>query len=144
MYSTEKQIEIANIAFTTLVWYQKDYQEVANNLLSKLSEEKKTKLSNYIKILCLSSSVKTYNKKYKSIDFNIDTQRDELTYEQTMDMCSLYVALLLTLEMSVTKSKELKTDLRLKLIEELLNEVETNNKDLAKICHREVTKIIKR
>ena len=59
-------------------------------------------------------------------------------------MCEMIIALLLTLELSIVKSKELKTDLRLKLIEELINSIETNNKELARVCHRAVTKIIEK
>ena len=59
-------------------------------------------------------------------------------------MCELLLAIFITLELSIVKSKELKTDLRLKLIEELADALEVNNKELARVCHRALTDIIKR
>ena len=58
MYETKKQIELANIAIKTFYWNQEKYDALANSLLFEVEEEKKTKLTNYIKILCMSSSVK--------------------------------------------------------------------------------------
>lgn len=139
MYEIKKQIEMSNIAIKTFYFNQNKYDEIADNLL--LKSKQKEKLSNYIKILCMSSVVK--NKELdEEVYVKIDKEFDNFTKQQSVEMCEMHVALLLTLELSVEKSKELKTDLRLKLLQELLNEIEINNRDLSKISNRIVTNII--
>ena len=134
---------MSNIAIKTLMWYKKDYQTIANSLFINLEEEKKEKLANYIKILCMSSTLKTIETQIP-IEYEITNNYKNFTIFEISNMCEMIIALLLTLELSVEKSKELKTDLRLKLIEELINSIETNNKELARVCHRAVTKIIEK
>ena len=144
MYETKKQIELANIAIKTFYWNQEKYDALANSLLFEVEEEKKTKLINYIKILCMSSSVKN---KEATTEFEIKNIPDSYKHfnnAQTNYMCELLLSIFITLELSIVKSKELKTDLRLKLIEELTNALEVNNKELARVCHRALTDIIKR
>ena len=143
MYEIKKQIEMSNIAIKTLMWYKKDYQTITNSLFINLEEEKKEKLANYIKILCMSSTLKTIETQIP-IEYEITNNYKNFTIFEISNMCEMIIALLLTLELSIVKSKELKTDLRLKLIEELINSIETNNKELARVCHRAVTKIIEK
>lgn len=143
MYETNKQIELANLAKKTFDWQKDRYEEIANNLLFGIEEEKKTKLTNYIKILFMSSSIKnSSNCGFNDKDFNKEYKH--FSKFEVNRMCETLLAIFITLELSIVKSKELKTDLRLKLIEELTNALEVNNKELARVCHRALTDIIKR
>ena len=134
---------MANLVKKTFDWHKDSYFEIANNLLFGIEEEKKTKLTNYIKILFMSTSIKTIdNCSFSEKEFP-EVYKHFVKFEISK-MCEVLIAIFVTLELSVTKSKELKTDLRLKLIEELTNALEVNNKELARVCHRELTRIIKR
>lgn len=129
MYDIKKQNELANIAYKIFKFYEKDYKKIASKILKKVEKEKKEKLENYLKIIMLSSSVK------QEFDYELDKELDVNT--------NVLLGVLSAYELLISKSKEIKTDLRLKLFAELIDEIELNDRDKIRESHRELTKIIK-
>lgn len=134
MYNIKKQNELASIAITIFKINKNNYEEIANKLLNGIEEEKKERLSNYIKIIILSSNEK------EPVEFE-NFKSDSI---ENIQEINILMAFLAVLELSIMKSKALKHDLRLKLLEELVSAIELNNRDLIKFAHRDLTKIIER
>lgn len=140
MYEIKKQIEIANLSCGVFELNTTTYVNTANNLFFGIDDEKKEKLLNYVKILVMSSKVKNkMNVKYPVCCIK---KYKNFSASEITSMFELSVAILSTYELCLNKSKELVVDLRLKLIEELVNAIEINNRELIKECHRTVTNII--
>ena len=131
MYENNKQQQLASICnqvFKKLS--EKDqYKFSAIKLLKDVDEEKKDKLLNYVKILSHSTTVKN--------EANIDLELDiiEKKYHDldnnklySIEDYSLVLGVCITLELMTYKSKELKNDIRLKLVQELYNELELHEK----------------
>ena len=131
MYENNKQQQLASICnqvFKKLS--EKDqYKFSAIKLLKDADEEKKDKLLNYVKILSHSTTVKN--------EANIDLELDiiEKKYHDldnnklySIEDYSLVLGVCITLELMTYKSKELKNDIRLKLVQELYNELELHEK----------------
>lgn len=147
MYSQKKQQELASIAtaifrLNSKTFSIKDNEEIADNLLLDIEYNKKQKLKNYIKIIA-NSSIEKSSILFESYELNCPEIKG-LNYKQVIETESLLLGLLIVYELSIVKSKELKHDLRLKLVEELISNIEISNKNLIKHCHRTLTKIIER
>lgn len=142
MYENNKQQQLASICnqvFKKLS--EKDqYKFSAIKLLKDVDEEKKDKLLNYVKILSHSTTVKN--------QVNIDLELDiiEKKYHDldnnklySIEDYSLVLGVCITLELMTYKSKELKNDIRLKLVQELYNELELHEKQFVLEVQRLLT-----
>ena len=142
MYENNKQQQLASICnqvFKKLS--EKDqYKFSAIKLLKDVDEEKKDKLLNYVKILSHSTTVKN--------QVNIDLELDiiEKKYHDldnnklySIEDYSLVLGVCITLELITYKSKELKNDIRLKLVQELYNELELHEKQFVLEVQRLLT-----
>lgn len=145
MYEIEKQKQLASLIKNFCEQIKKHccYEEIANNLLIELDNEKKDKLKNYIKIIINSTEVKSETN-IEDIDFKFTTEEPEnnFTVEQLNDMKTILFIIFGSYELMLHKSKELKNDIRVKLVDELATYLETANRKISFKVHRVLTKLL--
>jgi hypothetical protein len=146
MYNNEKERELANLVHKLCKNIQTNnkFEKIADNLLANANEEKACKLKNYIKIIVNSTTIKQEALFYpfSVIDSNIKEPEKGFSLEELYDMETMLLIVFATYELMIYKSKELKNDIRLKLVQELVTELEVLNRKLSFNTCRVLTKFI--
>lgn len=143
MYEIEKQKELASIckAICSNLCKQNIYKESTEKLLKNADVEQKLKLENYVKILVLSTTDKDdmdlpYTDMSELINKELYTK-----LEYSLNDAMLVFLISGSLELMIYKSKELKNDIRLKLVQELYDIIEIKNRKLVFAIQKIITKI---